>query len=189
MSPPPDGGGSGWCYIDPSAAACFTPSGDRKRMTATAGGIYGYGKETLGQVTYKLEWRLNGHQLSGLIGTWSSSAAVASFGYDAAFEWADQADAAFEWADQALHVLFHATSPTRSRIPGGNTYTWTVPKKWVDNNHSNYSAELGGSWEVEGYPGLWYINIRSPIWTCASQDSACYFSEYLPVRAIEAGYK
>src|SRR5689334_591591 len=32
MSPPQDGGGSGWCYIHPSAAACFTPSGDRKRM-------------------------------------------------------------------------------------------------------------------------------------------------------------
>ena len=59
---------------------------------------------------------------------------------------------------------------------------------WFDNAHSYYTAEMGGSFEVSGYPGYWYLNVRSPIWHCASSTSACYFTSANPAGTLTGGW-
>ncbi|MBB2891664.1 hypothetical protein [Flexivirga oryzae] len=86
----------------------------------------------------------------------------------------------------ATHVGTEIESK-ETTIAGGKSYSWNAPGLY-NNTYRYYAGEVGGSWEVSGYPGFWWMNLRSPIWHCASSTSACYFEWDLPADAADGGY-
>jgi hypothetical protein len=180
--PGPDPGG--WCYLNATASGCYYPSNNNTTMKASATGFYGYGSTFLGDVTYTVQWQLNGHMLSKLQGSLSTTGTVEVVYYEASFQRAlSNSDGA------STTTLFTTQSPTDPLLPGGGTFTWAKPNpQWVDTRYANYVAEISPSWEVAGYPGYWWINVKSPIWHCASSTSPCYFTTNLPALAVQGGY-
>ena len=177
-------GGGGWCAVQGNGSSCYTRSSGNTVTDANVSGQYGYGSRVLGSVWFTVQWRLNGHQLARMSGTWSSTGTVDAFYYEAAL---DRVTSNSNGASVGSPQLNATTSPEQPVISGGHTYSWTAPA-WFNNAYSNYTGEIAPSWEVSGYPGYWWMNVRSPIYHCASKTSACYFTGNLPAGAFSAGW-
>lgn len=178
----PPVGGSGFCTSQGTTSDCYTtPTSNMTVQSAHVVGVYGYGSKTLGQASYDVQWRLNGHQVTTTT-NWDSTGVVDNFYFQA------QIDRTSTLASGATTypVTSTVTGPTTSVARANRSITWS--NSAYDNSWTRYTSEVGSSWEVVGYPGYWYLNVRTPIYTCASSTSACYFSKYLPAGAVSAGY-
>lgn len=176
---PPSGGGSGWCKQADKASACY--SDNNTTATATGYGVFGYGSETLGTLTMRTDYRLNGHQLTSTTQLDPSRTLADAIFSTRLTRTSGDGDGA---AASAIGTEIDSPSTT---LTDGNSYRFK-PKALYDNHYQTYAGEVGVSFEISGYDGFWWMNVRSPIYYCASSTSACYFVQSLPASPITAGY-
>jgi hypothetical protein len=167
---------------------CYSFNSYDTVVDSEATGEYGYtdssGVTLLGHFDYKIKWSLNGHQMNAYAGlTLSGSFDPTGVQYLRALEYLRSG------TNGSTPTVISATlkqGSVRPFLTGGGTF-YTPTFQLFDNSHTFYTDEFSMNWSVPGYPGYWWVNVRSPIYSCASSTSACYFSESeAPANALQA---
>jgi hypothetical protein len=175
--------GGGWCDAGANDTGCYERP-DSTTADAHVAGTYGYSTKVLGEVDYSLVWKLSGYTLSKMQGTWESTGSVTGFIYEGQLDWVSSNT---DGASVGPVAGSYRQSSSRS-IAKKTSFTWNYGQRF-DDAHSNYTGELGPSWGVSGYPGFWWMNVRSPIYHCSdSRTVVCQFTVNLPAKPITGGY-
>lgn len=177
-------------YCPPPASSgdpqgCWAVGDDKISTYGTAEGVYGFDTEFIGYGLVVYDVTLNGAQSVSNPVYFESTADISSITLE------------------GERLYYSAEYPGGNGVNGGDSYNFITggPQaagdhfQWLPNGYKAYENTVahGGvvhqaTWTVDGYPGNWYIYVKTPIFDMTSSSYRFTTPQNLGTDPIGAGY-